>query len=487
MPLRVPACEQSAVGAGMFRGRKKLGENQMASQPRLFRIALFLLALVVATGVYAVVRKEHTAAVASEPESVTPDTALVASQPDTVRVPQQVIDALGIKTVLAKTAPPPAPLKLEGSLFLDPNRLTHVHTRFAGEVVEIGKVNGLPDVPDNDDTQVERPVRFGDRVVQSQLLCVVWSKDLGEKKSELVDCLSRLFLDQETQKRLEDLWKKGAVPERSVREAERNVESDMIAVSRAERTLRSWRLGTSDIEAIRAEAVRIHRNKGQWDEDIRGQWARVEVRASIDGVVVEKNVTVGDVVDTQLDLFKIADLTRLDVLAHAYEEDLPLLEDLPPHQRHWHIHLKSDGGDKPLSGSFNQIGNIIDPNQHTALVMGWVNNLTGRLRVGQFVTAEVDLPSNSADVAIPVTSLVDEDAITYIFVQPNPGQLAFTRRKVLMVRRRDDLAYIEGQPNDEQRGAGYQPLRVGERVVTSGGLELASELANLQAEAIAKK
>ena len=272
-----------------------------------------------------------------------------------------------------------------------------------------------------------------------------------------------------------------------MREAERSVESGMIAVSRAERTLRSWRLTNPDIEAIRAEAVRIHRNKGQWDDDVRNQWARVEVKAAIDGVVVEKNVTVGDVVDTTLDLFKIADLTRLDVLAHAYEEDLPLLEDLPPQERHWTIHLKSDTTDaKPLSGSFNQIGNIIDPNQHTALVMGWVNNMSGRLRVGQFVTAEVDLPSNSAEVAVPVTSLVDEDAITYIFVQPDPRELTFTRRKVLLVRRRDNLAYIEGRLNDERR-AGYQPLEIGERVVTSGGLELASELANLQAEAVAKK
>ena len=165
---------------------------------------------------------------------------------------------------------------------------------------------------------------------------------------------------------------------------------------------------------------------------------------------MEKNITVGDVVDTQLDLFKIADLTRLDVLAHAYEEDLPLLEDLPPHERHWHIYLKSNPEGKPLSGSFNQIGNIIDPTQHTALVMGWVTNLSGRLRIGQFVTAEVDLPSNGAEVAIPISSLIDEDAITYIFVQANPSDPAFTRRKVLMVRSRDNLAYIEGRLTDER-------------------------------------
>ncbi|HEX4149173.1 MAG TPA: efflux RND transporter periplasmic adaptor subunit [Pirellulales bacterium] len=453
----------------------------------MFRLGLFALVIIVGVGVFAVMRRPPTTAHASEPKVEVINTVLVDSQPDTLRVQGQVIEWLGIKTALAQTAPPPAPLKLEGSLFLDPNRLTHVHTRFAGEVVEIGKVSGFPDDPEDRAMPVERPVRFGDRVTQSQLLCVLWSKDLGEKKSELVDSLSRLFLDQETQRRLEELWKNGAVPERSLREAERNVESDMIAVSRAERTLRSWRLTTTDIEAIRAEAVRIHHNKGQWDDDVRNQWARVEVRAAIDGVVVEKNVTVGDVVDTALDLFKIADLSRLDVLAHAYEEDLPLLEDLPPHERHWHIHLKSDPEGKPLSGSFNQIGNIIDPNQHTALVMGWVNNLNGRLRVGQFVTAEIDLPSNSNEVAIPVGALIDEDALTYVFVQPDPHERVFTRRRVLMVRGRDNLAYIQGRLSDEQRRAGYRALQVGERVVISGGLELGSELGKLQAQTAADK
>ena len=36
---------------------------------------------------------------------------------------------------------------------------------------------------------VQRPVRFGDAVNKGQLLAVIWSKDLGEKKSELVDAL----------------------------------------------------------------------------------------------------------------------------------------------------------------------------------------------------------------------------------------------------------------------------------------------------------
>jgi len=43
------------------------------------------------------------------------------------------------------------------------------------------------------------------------------------------------------------------------------------------------------------------------------------------GVILEKNFTVGDIVDTTHDMFKIADLSRLGVMANVYEEDLPKL------------------------------------------------------------------------------------------------------------------------------------------------------------------
>src|SRR5262249_40659134 len=156
---------------------------------------------------------------------------------------------------------------------------------FAGEIVALG-------TPADEETTLgnpewnssSRPLRFGDRVRKDQLLAVIWSKDLGEKKSELVDALSRLKLDQETLQRLQDLYRRGSTTERSVREAERAVQADQIAVTRAERTLRSWRLTEEEIKLIRAEA-----DRDQGSADSRrskdDRWARVEVRSPMDGVI----------------------------------------------------------------------------------------------------------------------------------------------------------------------------------------------------------
>ncbi len=68
-------------------------------------------------------------------------------------------------------------------------------------------------------------------------------------------------------------------------------------------------------------------------------------------MIVEKNFNVGDMIDPSQDLFKIADLSRVQVLANAYEEDLPLLADADaPSSVHWKIDIKSDPNDVPVSG-----------------------------------------------------------------------------------------------------------------------------------------
>ena len=59
-------------------------------------------------------------------------------------------------------------------------------------------------------------------------------------------------------------------------------------------------------------------------------WAELDIVAPMAGVILEKNFTVGDIVDTTHDMFKIADLSRLGVMANVYEEDLPKLVALPP-------------------------------------------------------------------------------------------------------------------------------------------------------------
>ena len=77
--------------------------------------------------------------------------------------------------------------------------------------------------------------------------------------------------------------------------------------------------------------------------------------------ILERNIALGDLVDTSLDLFKIADLSRLRVIAHAYEEQLRLLDALPESLRRWTIRVDSDPALAAMTGRFEQIGKLDRP------------------------------------------------------------------------------------------------------------------------------
>jgi cobalt-zinc-cadmium efflux system membrane fusion protein len=416
---------------------------------------------------------------APSPRGQEPEAELVPGTPDTLRLPADVARALRIQVEPARPATEPRTLHLSGRLAFDSNRLARVHARFPGEVVEIGQVED-PERPAG--RTAFRPVRVGDRVEAGQVLAVVWSKDLGEKKSELVDALSLLKVDEETLARLEKLNQEGAVPEIQLRQARRAVEADRIAVDRAENTLRSWRLTDEELEAIRAEAERL-RQRGRRAGGRASNWAKVEVRARLGGTVVEKNLALGDLVDTTTDLFKVADLTTLAVWADAYEEDLAPLLDLPPGNRTWTVHLESDPHARPLQGRIDYIGPIVDPTQHTALVTGRVENPEGRLRAGQFVTVIVDLPPPPDEVVIPATALIEDGRTSVVFVQPDPGRAEYALRHVAVGRRLPEAVMVGSQLTAAQQRRGLQPVRPGELVVRQGAVELKKAMEDLQTEA----
>jgi cobalt-zinc-cadmium efflux system membrane fusion protein len=244
--------------------------------------------------------------------------------------------------------------------------------------------------------------------------------------------------------------------------------------------LQSWRIPKEEIDAVQAEAQRYYSGNKEAREELVHQWARLEIRSPLDGVIVERNAVLGDLVDTGVDLFMIADLSRLRVSAHAYEEDLPKLDALKDGQRHWAIRVASDPNAELHSGGFDQIGRVIDPNQHTALVMGWVPNTDNRLRVGQFITAKIVLPQPHGEVAIPASALVEQGDQKIVFVQPDEKQYYYARRQVAVTRRSGATIYVRTQINPEEEHHGLQPLAAGQRVVSSGAVPLLATLSDLE-------
>jgi cobalt-zinc-cadmium efflux system membrane fusion protein len=412
---------------------------------------------------------------------------LVDGMPSTLWVPEDVRNALGIEKSMAALPPTrPRPVVLPGSTALDPTRLMRVRTRFNAEVVEIGQVHEPGQ--DGSGQTVTRELRSGDRVRKGDVLAVVWSIDVGGKKSDLVDALVQLRLDEQRLKDRTELWRNGNLPEDTLNQTRRDVISDRNALDRAERTLRTWNVPEREIRAAREEAEQASRRQGKRDKEKERLWARSELIAPRDGTIVERNVGVGEyVADNTINLFTIADVDRLLVMANPPEDLLPALLDLKPDEMRWTLQTV---GARPIDGRIDEIGYILDANQHTAVVKGYIPNAGRKLRAGQFVSAAVKLRPPDDVVEVPLTALAEDGKQSFVFVQPDPDRPRYTMRRVQVSHRFETTAYVRSRleedltPREVGRGlSALQPLRPGERILTSGVLELRAALEDRESNA----
>jgi len=420
-----------------------------------------------------------------------------------------------------------------------------------------------------------RQLRFGDKVQKGQVLAVLFSKDLGMKQIEFLDALARERLDRKQSEQLTELYNKGAVAESVFRAAEREAHTSANKVVTARRTLLLWKLTSAEIDALAEEVARAgDKRLGQ-----------IAVRAPMDGVVVESNVNVGQLVDPRAQLFRIADLSRLQVVVNASERELAALRALPAAERSWtirpagnpkapvgrgritHIPENAPPGERgdvdntwqdlgfgarvvdfdgnlarhgqgsagavfadydidgrldlfvsgtggkhgPAGAVFADVDNDGYPDlfvsgpgetkrlyrnmgngrfQHVtqdaglasgsshAPVIGWVDNQAGRLLPGQFINATVQLPAVRQEVAVPTSALVQEAGKEYVIVQPDPGKLQYTARRVLLIRRDRYVAHVRAQLTPAEMKQGFDTVHPGDRIITRGAVELKARLAN---------
>jgi cobalt-zinc-cadmium efflux system membrane fusion protein len=362
--------------------------------------------------------------------------------------------------------------------------MQRAHALFGGAVTEIAEVEGHAR-----GVTEPRKLSFNDHVRAGQLLAVVSSKDLGQMKNALVEALVRQQFDEETLARYRKLSTTGAISEAAIRTQVTAVSLDRNASESAEFSLHVSHVAPEEITAVKEEAKKIFARHGERDPEKIKEWPRVEVRSRLNGTIVEKNLVEGDTVDTSKDLFIIADLTKLVVWANAYEEDLRELNDLSiPHA--WTVRLAteakgsapSESGPVQTCPSYEKISPAIDPNQHTATLMGRLDNRSGKLHPGQMVTATVELEQPGNTVAVPVSAVDDDGESSNVFVQPDANRPYFSQRRVAVVQRLADVVLVSSELSDAQRKSGLQKLAPGDRVVTRQTYVLRAALEDLKAK-----
>jgi len=319
-------------------------------------------------------------------------------------------------------------LELTGEVLLNADALGHVMPRITGEVVAVHA--GL-----------------GDQVQKGQTLVVLRSRELASAMASWRAARSRVAIAQVRADREQQLFERGISPQIDALNAAHDLES-----ARIEADLALQQLLALGMSRQRAEALPDRPGAG---ED------QLAIAAPMQGVVLERHVSVGEIVDPGRDLFLIADLESVWVQLHVPASDL---RNVSPGQQ---VELRDQSGEQ-ATGTISFLSPMTEGASRSAVARVVLRNPDGRWQPGQFVTAQVQ--SEGLDVALwlPVTALLASGGQVQVYVMTNDGGVAL--REVGLGRR------------DAQGAEVISGLTAGEQVVLQGVYLVKAELGKAEAE-----
>lgn len=138
----------------------------------------------------------------------------------------------------------------------------------------------------------------------------------------------------------------------------------------------------------------------------------IEVTAPVSGVVNARGISVGDAVEPNTELFDLVDLSKVIVLAQAYEEDVGKVK-VGQTARIAALSYP----DLELTGTVTFLGLELDSATRTLPVWVAVDNPEGKLRVGMFTKANLLLSENAGLLTVPVEAILEEGGEKFVFVQ----------------------------------------------------------------------
>lgn len=180
-----------------------------------------------------------------------------------------------------------------------------------------------------------------------------------------------------------------------------------------------------------------------------------QIRASFDGVLGLRSVSVGDYVAIGTDIVSLASIDQLQVDFRVPEQYLTQITVGTP------IRLRLDAQqDKEFIGQVNVISPIIDEQGRSVLLRAHVPNSSGALRPGQFARVVLDLNEIDA-LMVPETSISPSGQAQYIYRVDGAGKAE--RVEVTVGIRRDGWVQVMGlDTNDVVLTTGLQKVRPGD-------------------------
>ncbi|MFC1675514.1 efflux RND transporter periplasmic adaptor subunit [Planctomycetota bacterium] len=340
-----------------------------------------------------------------------------------IELSKEQIKELGIELATAISGKIDVYVNLPGEVAVNADRMAHIVPRVSGVVSEVKK-------------------KLGDAVKAGEVMAMIRSRDLADAKAGYLAAIERYDLAKTIFEREEKLWKEKISSEQDYLDAKKGFAEAKIEMRSVEQKLHAIGFSQEYLEKLPLEQ--------------ESGLTKFEITAPFDGTVIDKHITLGELVSDDADVFVVADLSSVWVDLHVYPKDLVKVK------KGQKVIISADQTIPDTEATISYVGPVVGAESRTALARVVLPNSTGVFRPGLFVTAKVTIDNVEAGV------IVSKDAVQNL----DGKKCVFTK---------DEHGFEPAFVNLGQSNAGFvqvtSGLYSGQQYVTKGAFELKAKIA----------
>ena len=308
-------------------------------------------------------------------------------------------------------------LQVTGTITYDANRVSHVGSRTEGRVVEVRADLGM-------------------RVQRGQVLVHMESPQVGQIRATEREAEALVRIARENFAREQRLEQQGISSRKELLQAEADLRRAEASLQSAEEQLRVLGAG-------------------------HGAGGHFDIASPFAGIVVSRNVSLGEMAGPADTLFTVADLSRVWIELDVFERNLASVRVGQA------VTVTTTAyPQRTFPGRIVYIGDVLDPSRRTVRARVQIPNTDGALKPGMFATAAIHLEGGGPPlVVVPQEAIQEVGGRTVVFVPGDrPGEFRTVQVQV-------------GESLPGGRVVLLSGLRAGQRLVVTGAFALRSELA----------
>lgn len=335
-----------------------------------------------------------------------------------IKLTPEQISASGVKTVAVRQGDLSHRVNVPARIVADADRMAQIVPKASGIVIEARK-------------------NLGDTVEKGEVLALIESREMAESSAEYQAAQRSAELARTTYNREKTLWEKKVTAEQDYLTAKNAWQEAQIRLDLAKQRMQTLG-GVSDT----GKASRYH-----------------ELKSPLAGVVVERELTLGEFVDTSHKAFTVADLSVLWVETAITPDDLHRVKEGQA--------AIVEGNGKQGNGKLIFVSPVINSDTRSAKAIIELQNPEGQWRSGDYANASILTDTQSAGMIIPQEAVQTIEGKPVVFVKTPEG---FEKREITAGKK-------DGQNIEVTAG-----LTTGEEVAIGNTFVLKAEAGKSEAE-----